>query len=94
MTRMQLVRTLAAWRPDLADYRNVVSAYRITLKFDHAVSTFWRDSAPASEGCVCSVLGIEIVVFAAFATVVLVRCRDLENFDAGLLHGMSLRRRD
>jgi hypothetical protein len=24
--------TLAAWRPDLADYRNVVSAYRITLK--------------------------------------------------------------
>ena len=32
MTRMQLVRTPAAWRPDLADYRNVVSAYRITLK--------------------------------------------------------------
>jgi transposase len=32
MTRMQLVRTLAAWRPDLTDYRNVVSAYRITLK--------------------------------------------------------------
>jgi transposase len=32
MTRMQLVRTLAAWRPDLTDYRNVVSAYRITLR--------------------------------------------------------------
>jgi transposase len=32
MTRMQLVRTLAAWRPDLTDYRDVVSAYRITLK--------------------------------------------------------------
>ena len=32
MTRMRLVRTLAAWRPDLTDYRNVVSAYRITLK--------------------------------------------------------------
>ena len=32
LTRMQLIRTLAAWRPDLADYRNVVSAYRITLK--------------------------------------------------------------
>jgi len=31
-TRMQLIRTLAAWRPDLSDYRNVVSAYRITLK--------------------------------------------------------------
>ena len=32
MTRMQLIRTLAGWRPDLTDYRNVVSAYRITLK--------------------------------------------------------------
>ena len=32
LTRMQLIRTLAAWRPDLSDYRNVVSAYRITLK--------------------------------------------------------------
>ena len=32
MTRMQLIWTLAAWRPDLTDYRNVVSAYRITLK--------------------------------------------------------------
>lgn len=32
MTRMQLIRTLAAWRPDLSDYRNLSSAYRITLK--------------------------------------------------------------
>jgi transposase len=32
MTRMQLIRTLAAWRPDLTDYRNVVSAYRIALR--------------------------------------------------------------
>lgn len=32
MTRMQLIRTLAAWRPDLSDYRNVESAYRISLK--------------------------------------------------------------
>ncbi len=30
MTRMQLIRTLAAWRPDLTDYRNVASAYRIS----------------------------------------------------------------
>lgn len=29
---MQLVRTLAAWRPDLSDYRSVAPAYRITLK--------------------------------------------------------------
>jgi transposase len=29
---MQLIRTLAAWRPDLSDYRAVISAYRITLK--------------------------------------------------------------
>ncbi len=32
MTRMQLVRTLAAWRPDLSAYRDVESAYRIGLK--------------------------------------------------------------
>ena len=32
MTRMQLIRTLAAWRPDLTDYRNVTSACRITLE--------------------------------------------------------------
>ena len=32
MTRMQLVRTLAAWRPDLTRYRDVESAYRISLK--------------------------------------------------------------
>jgi transposase len=32
MTRMQLIRALAAWRPDLTDYRNVISAYRIALK--------------------------------------------------------------
>src|SRR5699024_6281197 len=32
MTRMQLIRTLAAWRPDLTAYRDVTMAYRITLK--------------------------------------------------------------
>ena len=32
MTRMQLIRTLAAWRPDLSDYRSPTSAYRIALK--------------------------------------------------------------
>lgn len=32
MTRMQLVRTLAAWRPDLTGYREVEAAYRIALK--------------------------------------------------------------
>jgi transposase len=32
MTRMQLVRTLAAWRPDLTGYRDVESAYKISLK--------------------------------------------------------------
>ncbi len=32
LTRMQLVRTLAAWRPDMTDYRTVASAYRIALK--------------------------------------------------------------
>ncbi|MGN8159571.1 IS110 family transposase [Salinisphaera sp. RV14] len=32
MTRMRLIRTLAAWRPDLTGYRDVTTAYRITLK--------------------------------------------------------------
>ena len=32
LTRMQLIRTLAAWRPVLTDYRQVVLAYRLTLK--------------------------------------------------------------
>src|SRR5690242_310604 len=32
MTRMQLVRTLAAWRPDVTAYRDVEAAYRISLK--------------------------------------------------------------
>ena len=32
MTRMQLIRTLAAWRQDEMDYRNVSSAYRIAFK--------------------------------------------------------------
>jgi transposase len=31
MTRMQLVRILAAWRPDLSAYRDVESANRISL---------------------------------------------------------------
>ena len=32
MTRMQLIRTLAASRPDMTGYRNMDTAYRITLK--------------------------------------------------------------
>jgi transposase len=32
LTRMQLIRMLAAWRPDLSDYRQLASAYRIALK--------------------------------------------------------------
>lgn len=32
MTRMQLIRTLAAWRPDLSAFRDVEGAYRISLK--------------------------------------------------------------
>ena len=32
LTRMQLVRTLASWRPDLTAYRDFDSAYRIWLK--------------------------------------------------------------
>ena len=32
MTRMQLIRTLAAWRPDLSGYRDISTAYKITFK--------------------------------------------------------------
>lgn len=32
MTRMQLIRTLAAWRPDLSGYRDLTTAYRIAFK--------------------------------------------------------------
>jgi transposase len=32
LTRMQLVRTLASWRPDLTAYRDLDAAYRIGLK--------------------------------------------------------------
>ena len=32
LTRMQLVRTLVSWRPDLTAYRDLDSAYRIGLK--------------------------------------------------------------
>ena len=32
MTRMQLVRTLAAWRPDFTRYRDLEAAYHISLK--------------------------------------------------------------
>ena len=32
MTRNQLIRTLASWRPDLTAYRDVEMAYRTTLK--------------------------------------------------------------
>lgn len=32
MTRMKLIRTLASWRPDLTEYRDVTTAYRIALK--------------------------------------------------------------
>ncbi len=32
LTRMQLVRTVAAWRPDLTAYRDLDSAYRIAFK--------------------------------------------------------------
>jgi transposase len=32
LTRMRLVRTRAAWRPDLSAYREVEAAYRISLK--------------------------------------------------------------
>lgn len=43
MTRMPLVRTLAAWRPDLTAYRNVEAAYRISLK---SLTSNWTTRSP------------------------------------------------
>jgi transposase len=39
MTRMQLVRTLASWRPGLTAYRDLDSAYRISLRSLPAVAS-------------------------------------------------------
>lgn len=33
LTRMQLIRTLAAWRPDLTDFRDPTTATKIALKY-------------------------------------------------------------
>jgi transposase len=61
MTRMQLIRTLAALRPDLTAYRQVEEAYRISLKslarrylelhdeiadLDDMIETIVKDLAP------------------------------------------------
>jgi hypothetical protein len=35
MTRMKLIRTVAAWRPDLTGYRDVTMAYRIPQCTNH-----------------------------------------------------------
>src|SRR3954465_14027343 len=40
----------------------------------------------AVQRCVGRVLGVKIIVFPALAAIMLVRCRDLKDFDAGLLH--------
>lgn len=32
MTRMQLIKTLEAWRPDVTECRNVTNVYQIALK--------------------------------------------------------------
>jgi hypothetical protein len=54
--------------------------------FDHSVTAPRGDGALTGEGCVRRVLRIKIVVLATSATIVLVRCRDLQNLDPGLLH--------
>src|SRR5438477_11857206 len=40
----------------------------------------------SGEGRVCGVLGIQIIVFATLAAIMRVRCRDLQNLDASVLH--------
>ncbi len=46
LTRMELIRTLAAWRPDMTDYRNVASAGSVaTLRSrpGQVQTAAWRD---------------------------------------------------
>jgi hypothetical protein len=55
-------------------------------RFDHAVAAFGRDGALAGKRCMGRVLRVKIIVFPALAAIMLVRRRDLKDFDAGLLH--------
>jgi hypothetical protein len=52
---------------------------------DHPVAALRGDGAPAREGGVRRVLGIQVVGLAALAAIVRVRRRDLEHLDAGVL---------
>src|SRR5512134_3777837 len=52
---------------------------------DHAVPSFGRDRALAGEGGMRSILRVEIVVLSAPPPIVLVRRRDLQDLDPGLL---------
>jgi len=66
MTRMQLIRTRAAWRPDLTGYRDVQKAYRIAVKslarrylelhdevadLDNMIKAIVTDLSPDLIGC-------------------------------------------
>jgi hypothetical protein len=54
--------------------------------FDHAVPTSRRHGPLACEGGMGGVLSVEIVVLSTSTPILLVRGRDLENRNPGLLH--------
>jgi hypothetical protein len=62
------------------------TGFEHTQGFGHSIAAFGRDGALAGEGCVRSILGIQIIVFAALAAIMRIRCGDLQNFDASVLH--------
>jgi hypothetical protein len=62
------------------------AGFEHTQGLDHPVMAFGCDGALAGEGCVCSVLGIQVIVLTTLTATMLVWCRDLQNFDVGVLH--------
>ena len=65
--------------------RRLSAGFEDTQGLDHAVAGLGRDGALAGECRMGGVLGIKIVVLAALATIPSVRCRDLQDLDAGVL---------
>src|SRR5262249_10609457 len=66
-------------------HRCLPASLENTQGFNHSVTASRRYGALAGEGRVRGALRIEIVVLATSAPIVLIRQRDLQNFDPGLL---------
>ena len=56
LTRMQLVRTLGSWRPDLTAYRDLESVYRIGLLNRVRATPDLSDAKRFASGVTCGAL--------------------------------------